>query len=392
MLTNSFNSMVHALQRSTVSREYVEAIIQSLPDALFVLSPAGEIQQVNRAATRRTGHELKALLNQPVSALFKPANMDFRREFRDVETGLLSGSGDVIPVSVSTSAIRGKNGRLSGIACVVTDLSERTRLYHEAQEAIRSRDEFLSIASHEVKTPLTSLSLQLQILGREIRKNLDTARRESPGREPDHVSIPTRMLRIVSSSETQSEKLSNLLDELLDLTRIRLGRLTLARESFDLAHVAREVVERFKVEATQKRIPIWVDAPEPVIGQWDQLRIEQVISNLVSNAMKYGNGKPISVKVQMLEGGDQARLVVADQGMGIPAEMRERIFERFERAGVSGRKIAGLGLGLYICRQIVEAHGGSIRVETGPGPGSSFSVHLPLAEAAERVLKKASDG
>ncbi len=248
---------------------------------------------------------------------------------------------------------------------------ENARLYHEAQEAIFSRDEFLSIASHELKTPFTALSLQIQVFNRHLKK-------ESENPTPEPIRIPQKIATLMVSCEEQSKKLAKLLDELLDLTRIRLGQLQLIKENIDLASLAMEVIERFKPEALLKGIPIVIQANSPSIGFWDRLRVEQIISNLLSNAIKYGEGKPISVIVKNDELNHKARLEVRDQGMGISPEMREKIFERFERAGATGQKISGLGLGLYICRQIVKAHGGSLCVESEPKKGSTFSVELPL--------------
>jgi signal transduction histidine kinase len=260
---------------------------------------------------------------------------------------------------------------------------ENSKLYHEAQEAILSRDEFLSIASHELRTPLTALQLQLQIFSREIARNFDSHDEPASVQDPNKNKFLARALRIVRSCENQSMKLTSLLDELLDLTRIRLGKLQLSKEIVDLSAVVNSVVEQFRAELAQKGIPISVNTPESVKSFLDPMRVEQIVSNLISNAVKYGGGSPIRVLLEVDEHTSRSKLVVSDEGIGIHPQMRDRIFERFERAGVSGKKIAGLGLGLYICRQIVEAHGGTIRVESNVGHGSSFIVDLPLAVSGD---------
>ncbi|HZA15229.1 MAG TPA: GAF domain-containing sensor histidine kinase, partial [Myxococcaceae bacterium] len=230
-------------------------------------------------------------------------------------------------------------------------------LYQEARGAIRLRDDFLSVASHELKTPLTPLQLRLERMLREAppdgqaRKHLETAHR-------------------------QIRKLAMLVDGLLDVTRISAGRLQLELEDVDLAELAREVVARCEPEAARLGSWIQVEADVAVIGRWDRLRLDQVITNLVSNAIKYGAGKPIRVRVWA--DGDRACLTVRDEGIGIATADLRRIFERFERA-VSGRHYGGLGLGLYITRRIVEALGASIEVESAPGNGSAFTVRLPFA-------------
>lgn len=212
---------------------------------------------------------------------------------------------------------------------------ENARLYREAQEAIYARDEFLSVASHELKTPLTSLSLQLQILARSVKGSLNA--RKKAGSTSETIEMPMRLAKNVGTCETQSNRLAALLDELLDLTRIRLGRLQLERENVDLSAVVQETVTRFKAEATQKGVAISVHPALRTIGQWDRVRIEQIASNLISNALKYGEGKPISISIEKDDIDHKAKLVVQDHGMGIPEEMQKRIFERFERAGVSFR-------------------------------------------------------
>lgn len=237
-------------------------------------------------------------------------------------------------------------------------LEEIERRQNDALEAIRVRDEFMSIASHELKTPLTALGLQVQSL---LRKG---------------ESMPEDTRKRVQAIVRHLVRLEHLIGNLLDVSRIASGRLTLERSEVDLAALVREVAARFEDEAKRAGGNIEVTAGEPVLGDWDSFRLEQVVTNLLSNALKYGGAKPISVVVE----GDatRARLRVRDQGIGIAAEDVERIFGRYERA-VSGRHYGGLGLGLYITHQIVHAHGGTIGVESTPGEGACFTVELPRA-------------
>ncbi|WPB77461.1 MEDS domain-containing protein [Archangium violaceum] len=239
---------------------------------------------------------------------------------------------------------------------------ENRRLYEEARAAVRARDEFLSVASHELKTPLTPLRLRLQGLRREV---------EGGATEP---TWRERVVRAAQGAEQQLHKLTVLVDALLDVSRLTQGRLALTWEELDVGEVVREVVERFAQQAAKLGSEVEVVADGPVEGRWDRLRLEQVVTNLLSNALKYGAGRPVRVWVEGRPG--QAVLVVRDEGIGIGPEHQERIFGKFERA-VSGRHYGGLGLGLYITRQIVQALGGTIEVESEPGRGATFRVVLP---------------
>jgi signal transduction histidine kinase len=235
---------------------------------------------------------------------------------------------------------------------------ENARLYHELQEAVRLRDDFLSIASHELKTPLTPLQLKLQFL----QKSLSAA--------SEHTSMD--LARMLDSTQDHVRRLSQLVNNLLDVSRLSAGKLDLTPEPLELGSLVREVVERFEPQATRTFTRLELDL-SPVPGHWDRLRLEQVVTNLLTNALKYGEGT--AVRVSVSEEGDLARLTVQDQGIGIALEAQTRIFGRFERA-VTGHHYSGLGLGLFIVQQIVEGMGGTIRVDSAPGKGATFTVEL----------------
>jgi PAS domain S-box-containing protein len=247
---------------------------------------------------------------------------------------------------------------------------EHARLYREAQEAIRVRDEFLSIASHELRTPLTPLQIHFQRLLGPRRSEASLA--------------PEQLQRILGRCERQVHRLQALIDNLLDVSRISSGRLRLQVEAVDLADIVREVSGRFAEELAAAECPLVVEGAAPVMGQWDRLRLEQVVTNVLGNAIKYGGGKPIEIKVETTS--DGARLRIADHGIGIADGDLTRIFQRFQRA-VSARSYGGMGLGLYITRQIVDAHCGSIQVESRPGEGSVFVVDLPRRVASAAHLE-----
>lgn len=237
---------------------------------------------------------------------------------------------------------------------------DNARLFRSANEAIAVRDEFLSIASHELNTPLTPLRMQLDSLRRG---------RFQPERAGEKLDAASR----------QVTRLTKLVSELLDVSRIRSGRLHLEPEPFDMAALVDEVVGRTSEEAERAGVTFVVRADRPCEGTWDRMRLDQVVTNLLTNAVKYGGGKPVRVDLARTDSG--VRLAVSDQGIGIAPEHQRRIFERFERA-TSARHYGGFGLGLWIARQIVESSGGTIAVDSAPGRGSTFVVDLPRAPPA----------
>ncbi|NOK34956.1 DUF4118 domain-containing protein, partial [Corallococcus exercitus] len=240
---------------------------------------------------------------------------------------------------------------------------ENARLYHEAREAVRLRDEFLSIASHELKTPLTPLNLKLQALRRELDRTPGPVRRELV---ENYLDVGSRQLK----------KLAELVNDLLDVSRIEAGRMSLEPTRVDLVDLVRDVVASYEGPAARSGSKLQLECADAVtMGLWDRPRLEQVVVNLVDNAIKYGQGRPILVRLETREG--KAVLTVRDQGIGIAEDALPRLFGRFERA-VSGRNYGGLGLGLYITRTLVQAMGGTVRVESHLGQGSVFTVELPV--------------
>ena len=240
---------------------------------------------------------------------------------------------------------------------------ENAWLYRDAQMAIQLRNDFISVASHELKTPLTALAMHVQMINRFVEQNTLTSLSKE------------KLADLARISGQQIQRFSGLIDDLLDVSRITAGRLLLNIEEIDLPQLVRDTLSRFQMELGASRCSAEVLGDAHVVGQWDRIRIEQILANLLSNAMKYGAGKPIQITALREEG--RAKLIVRDNGIGIAKEDQTRIFERFERA-VSIQRFGGLGLGLFIVRWIVEAHGGDIWIESEPGKGAAFVVELPL--------------
>ena len=290
------------------------------------------------------------------------------KDERYVFKGYESGAVDFLRKPLDPYVVRSKVNVFLQLHQQKVELTKQVAELKQTKEAleqsVRVREEFMSIAGHELKTPLTTLKLQSQIRMRTLEKN-----RETP-------FTPETLIKMFDSDNKQIEKLTRLIDDMLDISRISSGKLFIHLERFDLCALIHEIIERneeqFKLAGNQVKVDY---SSESISGNWDKFRIEQVITNLFTNAMRYGAGKPIEVKINVNL--DHAVIIISDHGIGIAKEDHERIFQRFERA--TGQEVSGLGLGLYIVTQIIEAHHGSIKVESHPGQGSSFIIDLPLS-------------
>lgn len=240
---------------------------------------------------------------------------------------------------------------------------ENAQLFHEAQEAVRLREEFLSIASHEMRTPLTTITGFSHLLHRQVSQGM----------------INTGHLETISTSLlSEATRLDQLVGDLLDVSRIQQGRLDIRPEPCDLSRILQTTVARIQAgqDATTRR-EIIIDAQPDVHGVWDARRIDQVVTNLLTNALKYSRDGEIRVTLGV-EFDDCAVLTVSDQGIGIPLDEQERLFEPFARGSEAHQVASGTGLGLYIARQIIEHHGGTIDLASAPGEGATFTIRLPM--------------
>jgi signal transduction histidine kinase len=234
--------------------------------------------------------------------------------------------------------------------------------YDTAQTEIKARDQFLAIASHELKTPVTSMLLQVQTAIHNIR-NVSLA----------NFSVAT-LLKMLEDTEQQSKRLSRMVNDLLDLSLITTGRIDLEIEKTNISDTVKTVAERLSTRLPDKSL-LTISTQKQVIAMCDRLRIEQAVTNLLTNAIKYGNGKLITI--QVTDGDECAKIIVSDQGIGIAPEQQKRIYNLFERA-VTSKSYQGLGVGLYITYQIIKAHHGKIHLTSHPNKGSTFTLEFPI--------------
>jgi two-component system, LuxR family, sensor kinase FixL len=354
------------------------SLLESVPDAMVIAGRDGIIIFVNAVAEQLFGYGREELVGKPVEILmparFRQMHHVYRSGYhaaprtRPMGLGLdlfaLKKNGDEFHAEISLAPL--KLGDDTYAITAIRDVTERKKiegraqLYRKAQAEVRERDEFLSIASHELRTPVTALQLQLQMLQRAAERG--------------RMEFPVAMAGKMDALERQTRRIAVLVNELLDVSRMRLGRLELKLEELDLAEVTRETVSQLEQEGARSGSTIVLQSKGPAPGKWDRMRLEQVITNLLTNAIKFGQGNVITVEVD--GDADRARLAVRDRGIGIARDDQQRVFQRFERA-VPAQHFGGLGLGLYIARQIVEAHGGTIQLESAPGSGTTFLVELP---------------
>jgi PAS domain S-box-containing protein len=391
-LTKTNQELRRLVNEIEESRNFLDSLIDNIPLPVYLKSANdGKVVRVNRAA-RNTLTQFSTLIGKTAFDVFpREAAQRITQEdvqalntdsiVRHEETFEVPGSG-VRTFSIIKVPIRNLENKGTYILAIAEDITEKKRAEEqrisllraqvareeaerkkwELEEAVRARDTFLSICSHELKTPLTSLKLQTGVIRMLFEKSDIEALRSPKVRE------------LVMDADKEINRINRLINDMLDVSRIRSGKLTLHPGQVDLCDVVREVVSHFRSIPAYQNVEITAHLPDQATGHWDRNRIEQIAINLVSNALKYGNGKPVRVVVQV--NNEIAYLTVEDQGVGIEPEDQKRIFQRFERAAAT-ESITGLGLGLYIVKEIVTMHGGNIWVESEPGKGSRFKVELP---------------
>jgi PAS domain S-box-containing protein len=372
-------------------------LVEAVQDyAIFLLGPDGRVVSWNRGAERIKGYSADEIVGKHFSVFYTPEDRANRKPERILRTAAERGrvedegwrvrrDGTRFWADVIVTALLDQDGVPFGFAKVTRDLTERRAaeeqrrtLFAEqqarvaAEEAISVRDRFLSIAAHELKTPVASLQLIAQSLMR--------------ARDADRLDLE-RLDTGLRRVETATRRLSNLVDELLDVSRLTSDRFELHLTRSDLVSLVREVVERFNDETQPARIHL--EAPATAWIDADLARLDQVVSNLVDNALKYSEA-PAPIEVEVRETGDEIVMTVTDRGIGIDSQAADRLFEAFGR-GHNARHYQGLGLGLFISHQIVELHGGRIEVRPrDDGRGTVSTVRLPRSGDATQPMPPAT--
>ena len=342
-------------------------VIDNLPDLAWWAHADGHIEFYNRSWYEYTGTTHAQMEGWGWQRVHDPAMLESVTQSwtRSLATGasfemefpLRRHDGAFRWFLTRVRPLRGPDGEIERWIGTNTDIDDNRRAQASLQRSIQLRDEFLSVASHELRTPLASLILQLQLSRRANDRGDDRAR------------IGERL----EVAERQQQRLSTLVEEMLDVSQISLGKLDLQRADVDLVGVVTAVIGRLEAQAVKSGSTLRLSSASAAVGRWDAARLDQVVTNLVRNAITHGEGKPIEL---VIAGDAEVSLEVRDQGIGIAPEDLERVFERFERA-VSARNYGGLGLGLYLSREIIHAHGGELTVRSVPAGGSTFRVTLP---------------
>lgn len=355
------------------------SFLENALDAVIGMNETGEINYWNNQAVKIFGWSKEEVMGQQLSELIVPSEL--RKDFhlslakflKERQSSLLNERFDAFalrkngvefPVEISVTPIM-INDRYS-FSAFIRDISQRKLEQLNLQKAIQARDEFIGICSHELKTPLTALKLQYQMAERMYHQG------------EDRIFQRADIIKRIDATNMQLRRMSKLVENMLDVTKMSSSEITLNKEEVSFSLLIKNALENYKDQLKESNIKInLVNEASFDLVYVDSFRIEQAISNLISNAIKYGRGRPIELKLKVEE--RMCIFSVLDQGLGIEHKDLERIFERYERA-ITRTEVSGLGLGLYIGQKIIKAHQGELRVASRPGEGSIFSIVLPLLE------------
>lgn len=368
-------------QEAREAAALLEGLLSALPDPVCIVDRDGRYRYLSAGCAAVHGIRRADAIGKRWRDLGLPPELADELEARRrvvIETGEIARAEVRLPtargeldIEYLMAPIRGAVGQIEGVVVAGRDVTirrrteeERARLARELADEAEAHERFLAIASHDVKTPLAALRLNVQGLLRAVRRGADA---------------PAWVGEKVARIDQQLTRSIRLLEDVVDVARMREGRLSLHVEEVDLAAVAGGIASQFAEQASASGSALTVRAESPIVGLWDQLRLEQVASNLVSNAIKYGAGAPI--EVVCLAHDDTAVLEVRDHGPGIPPERRGELFQRYARSDGTARP-GSFGLGLWIVHEVVRALRGRIEVDTTPGGGSTFRVELPRRPSA----------
>lgn len=377
-------------QKKRNHEHFLETIIDNIPDMIFV-KEAKDLRFVrfNKAGEELLGFSRGDLIGKNDYDIFPRSQADFfvSKDRSVFEGGTLidipeepietrfNGARILHTKKIPLYDTQGNPQYLVGISEDITEKKQaaglRQKIYQEqiareeAEKSLSSRDEFISIASHELKSPISSLKLQAQLFQRKLSQG-----------SPESLT-PEKINQLIDLTITQTNRLDRLVNDMLDVSRIRTGKLTMVYSNFNFVDLVKEVLHDMQNEFNHAGVtPSFTFKPESIIGHWDYMRIEQVVINLLTNALRYGKSRPIDIRLSKKK--ECVELSVHDQGIGISQDNLEKIFDRFERA-VGRNEVSGLGLGLFISKQIIELHQGRIWAESQLDVGSSFFINLPFA-------------
>jgi PAS domain S-box-containing protein len=352
------------------------AVIQTLGAAVVILDLEGRVTFFNHSAEVYSGYQSHEVLGKRIwDFLIDPEDVDnVHQAFKNLKDFGLPTQMETVWVTRdkkkrimewSNSPAADESGGLKWIVDTYVDITQFRETQRELEnakkaleQAVRTRDDFISIASHELRTPLTSLRLQVQLLI------------SLPGIH----SVSPMVSKLLEGADQQIGRMSGLIWDMLDSVSISLGKLRLKTEDGELVSQVKNIIAQLDGVISRSQVHIELNAPAPVRGRWDKSRIEQAILNLLTNAIKYGMGKPIQVRVK--ERANRAIVEVEDHGPGIPQAEQAEIFDQFVQGRTNGK--GGLGLGLFISKKIATVHDGELRVQSEPGHGSTFILDFPL--------------
>lgn len=382
------------------SEERFRLLVESVGDyAIFMLDPDGKVATWNRGAEHNKGYSAKEIIGRHFSVFYPDADNQANKPALELKEAIRVGryedegwrvkkDGSTFWANVIITPVFDKAGTLKGFSKVTRNLTERKKsedqlrtayaelelrveertkaLFKaktEAENAVKARDQFFSVASHELKTPLTSLKLQNQLRLRALAKG-------------NHSSFAADKLeKLFESDGRQLARLNFLIDNMLDISKLTSGNFALALDTFELSESLSEICSRLDPLLREAGVDLTLHFSEKAEGRWDRHRLEQVFTNLLSNAAKYAPGKPVEVQLSRSE--NRVRVAVRDNGRGVPLADQERIFRPFQRLK-DVKSVSGLGLGLFVVQQIVDAHGGHVSIASAPNEGTTFTVELPL--------------
>lgn len=370
ILTIDATEMVNNIRTKEESELKFKGIADALPVMVWVTDMQGNVEYINDRWFHYTGQpkeysrdvwmtrvhpeDLPLVIERQREALRTKGSFTIEYRLRDRD-------GNYQWFLALTLTVHDENGKPFKRFGTATNIEQQKQALEAHRESVRARDEFLSIASHELRTPLTSLALQNAIRFAYLRD-----------KEPISKDL---MASWFEKDSKQLGKLNRLIDDMLDVSRLKTGKLDLQIERINIVNLIEETIDRFRPQLLEKCGGVTFNGPEKIEMSCDPFRIEQVLTNLLTNAMKYGNGKPVVITVR--EKDNMVEISVQDQGIGIAPQDQQRIFGRFERA-IPANQVSGLGLGLAIAKDFVEAHQGTITVVSDVSRGSDFIIRLPL--------------